>query len=253
MTLSLETAFATHGIDHLSPSSCSTYVASPAMFVLSKVLKRPTSVGAAAHRGSAAESGVTHGLMHPEASLTECVEVAQETFARLTALSTDPRLDKEREAVSGFVEQGLRTLKPYGVPTELQSRIELKIEGLAVPIMGYLDYAFGNVVVDLKTTHAVPSKISTNHARQVSLYAAAKGGGATGRLAYVSTKKSAVYELENVPEHVKALGEIGKAIQKFLSISADPKELAQLVIPDVDSFYFNDPITRQAAFEIWGV
>jgi len=24
-------------------------------------------------------------------------------------------------------------------------------------------------------------------------------------------------------------------------------------MPDVDSFYFNDPITRQAAFEVWGI
>jgi hypothetical protein len=72
-------------------------------------------------------------------------------------------------------------------------------------------------------------------------------------LAYVSTKKSAVYELENIPEHLKALSQIGLAIQKFLSISDDPQELASLIMPDVDSFYFSDPITRQAAFEVWGV
>jgi hypothetical protein len=30
-------------------------------------------------------------------------------------------------------------------------------------------------------------------------------------------------------------------------------ELASLVVPDVDSFYFNDPITRQAAFDVWGI
>jgi hypothetical protein len=70
-------------------------------------------------------------------------------------------------------------------------------------------------------------------------------------LAYVSTKKSAVYRLENVEEHVAALGRIGLAIQKFLSISDDPMELAALVVPDVDSFYFNDPFARQAVFDIW--
>ena len=244
--------FARHGIEHLSPSSCSTWVASPAMFVLQKVLKKPTSVGAAAHRGSAAESGVTHGLTHPEASLKQCVEIAQETFSRLTALNIDPRLDKERDSIAGFVEQGMLALKPYGQPTQVQTQVFLNLHEVAVPLMGYLDFAFGDIIVDLKTTHAVPSKITTNHARQVAFYV--RGQEATsGRLAYVSTKKHATYEVENVDEHVQALGKIGKTIQNFLDISNDPKELASLVIPDVDSFYFNDPITRQAAFEIWGV
>jgi hypothetical protein len=246
--------FAAHGIEHLSPSSCNTFAASPAMFILTKVLKKPTSVGAAAHRGSSVESGVTHGLMNPSASLAECVEVARDSFARLTALSGDSRLDKEKDAIAPFVEQGLLCLRPYGQPVAVQTRIDLAVEGLAVPIMGYLDFEFaGGVIVDLKTTHAVPSKISTSHARQVALYASARGDKATGRLAYVSTKKSAVYELENIPEHLKALSQIGLAIQKFLSISDDPQELASLIMPDVDSFYFSDPITRQAAFEVWGV
>ena len=152
----MKNSFATYGIEHLSPSSCNTWVGSPAMFILTKVLKKPNSVGAAAHRGTAAESGVAHGLMNPSASLTDCVAIAQETFARLTALSGDSRLDKERDALPGFVEQGLRELKPYGVPTAIQTRVDLVIEGLAVPLMGYLDFQFSSgIVVDLKTTHAV--------------------------------------------------------------------------------------------------
>jgi hypothetical protein len=46
---------------------------------------------------------------------------------------------------------------------------------------------------------------------------------------------------------------IGRAIQRFLAVSGDPSELAAMVVPDVDSFYFNDPLTRQAAFEVWGL
>jgi hypothetical protein len=38
-----------------------------------------------------------------------------------------------------------------------------------------------------------------------------------------------------------------------LSITKDPGELASLVVPDVDSFYFADPLTRKAAFDVWGV
>jgi hypothetical protein len=42
-------------------------------------------------------------------------------------------------------------------------------------------------------------------------------------------------------------------IQRFLSISEDPQELASIVVPDLESFYFNDPAMRQAAYEVWKI
>lgn len=244
-------SFATHGITHLSPSSCNQWASSPATFVLSRLLKKGSSVGAAAHRGTAVEDGISTGLRDPHASIADCVKVAQDRFNTLTALCGDAKLEKEREAIPAFVEMGLRELKPYGVPTGLQGKVELTVEGLAVPIMGYYDFRFDDIIVDLKTSHALSSKITNSHARQVALYAAAEK--ANGRVAYVTPKKAAVYSLENAPDHLKALTNIALSIQKFLSVSADPMELAQLVVPDVDSFYFSDPLTRQAAFEVWGV
>jgi hypothetical protein len=109
------------------------------------------------------------------------------------------------------------------------------------------------ILIDLKTTHALPSKISTNHARQVALYVAAKSNNLDARICYVTTKKSATYRLENIQQHVDALSRIALTIQRFLSISSDPQELAQIVVPDVDSFYFADPLACQAAFEVWGL
>ena len=154
-----------------------------------------------------------------------------------------------------MVEQGLSELWPYGKPSSTQGKIEYHVEGLAVPLIGFFDLEWENhgVLVDLKTTHALPSKISTNHARQVALYVAARGDNLDARITYVTSKKVATYQLENKREHVKALERVALTIQRFLSQSDDPKELAQLVVPDVDSFYFNDPATRQAAFEIWGM
>ena len=251
------TPFEAHGIEHLSPSSCNTFIGSPAMFVLQKVLKRSTSVGAAAHRGTSAETGVAHGLFNPAAPVSECVDAAMDQFSRLTALSGDARADKERDALPGFVAQALTELRPYGIPTSAQGGISYSFEGLGVPMIGYYDFEWAQhgkgILVDLKTSHALPSKISINHARQVSLYKAARGGELSARITYATSKKVATYELENSEEHLSALGKIGMAIQSFLAVSEDPNELAKLVIPDVDSFYFNDPITRAAAFEVWGI
>lgn len=243
--------FEIYELEHLSPSSCNLFVASPAMFVQEKLLKKRSPVGAAAHRGSAAEEGVAAALNG--APIDVAVTTAQQKFATLTALSGDPRRDKEEGAIADFVRMGAKELAPYGKPTSMQGKIEYKVEGLQVPMIGFYDFEWANhgILIDLKTTHALPSKISTNHARQVALYCAARGDNLDARLCYVTPKKSAVYHLENVRQHVEALGVIALTIQRFLSVSKDPHELAGLVCPDVDSFYFADPLARQAAFDIW--
>lgn len=246
--------FEAHAIHHLSPSTCNTFVASPAMFVLEKCLKKRGGVGPSAHRGTAVEDGIAHGLLHPEVSIDECIEVTTRKFETLTALSTTGNKDKEREGLPGMVRHGLLELRPYGIPTGTQIKVETEIEGLAVPILGYCDFEWEQhgIGTDLKTTHQLASKISTNHARQVSLYRHCRGWKST-RVTYCTSKKVISYELENEDQHFESLKKICFAIQNFLAISADPHELASLVIPDVDSFYFNDPETRQYAFEVWGI
>lgn len=250
----MKNPFAAHGLEHLSPSTCNLFIGSPAAFVLQKCLKKGGQVGCAAFRGTATEHGIAKGLIEG-ASVDECIRAADDEFYRLSAMSQDPAKEKERAAVGDMVRVGLKELLPYGPPSSAQGKIDYQFEGLAVPFVGYFDFEWQNhkILIDLKTTHAVPSQIKTDHARQVALYVAAKGNDLDPRLAYVSTKKSAVYRLENVDQHVASLGKIGLAIQNFLSTSEDPLELASKVMPDVDSFYFKDPMVRQTVFEIWGI
>ena len=250
----MKNPFEVYGLQHLSPSSCNLFTNSPAMFVLEKCLKKRSQVGAAAFRGTSVEAGIVEGLLHG-ISDAECVKIAEAEFAKLTALSGDSRREKEAAAIGEMVKIGLAELRPYGKPTSTQGKIEYKIEGLQVPMIGFYDLEWANhgILTDLKTTHALPSKISTSHARQVALYVAARGNNLDARLTYVTSKKFATYHLENVDEHVRALEKIALTIQKFLSISDDPLELASLVVPEVDSFYFADPMTRKAAFDVWGL
>ena len=248
--------FKHYGIDHLSPSSCNQFAAQPAVFVLQKILKKPVFVGVAAHRGNAVERGIEYGLKNREASLADCVNIAMEEFRILTPFSQDPKLGKERESIPGFVEQGVKELRPYGIPSATQQSINVTLEDVDVPFTGYIDFEWAatNILIDLKSTHALPSKIDQiGHARQVALYAHARGGEVDARIAYITSKKAATYQLENIAEHVKSLRQIALTIQRFLSLSADPMELASFVVPDIDHYYYNDGITRQAAYEIWKV
>jgi hypothetical protein len=246
-------AFQRHGLEHLSPSSINLFAAAPAVFVLEKVLKRRQPVGAAAHRGNAVESGIAHGLS-TGASMDECKALAEGEFRRRTAMSGDPRKVKEGEGIADMVAVGLTELMGYGLPSRMQGRVEHKVEGLAVPIIGFFDFAWDSsgILLDLKTTHRIPSQISTSHARQVALYRAAMGDNLEARVSYVSTKKAVTYGLENAREHIAALEKIALTIQRFLAISNDPHELAGIVVPDVDSYFLADPAARQAAFDQWG-
>jgi len=246
--------FEKFGITHLSPSSCNMFVGSPSAFVMTKCMGLKNQVGAAAHRGTAVEAGIVHGLVKG-ASADECASVARHEFEKLTAMCLDHRMDKERPAVQDMVRIGLEELRPYGPPTGVQGKIEYFVEGLAVPLIGYYDLEWSNhkILTDIKTTHALPSKISTNHARQVALYIAAKSNTLEPRLTYITPKKCATYRLENAEQHVQSLAKIALGIQTFLSKSSDPKELAMMTVPDVDSFYFSDPVTRHPVFEIWGI
>lgn len=253
----MKNPFAAFNIEHLSPSSCNQWAASPAMFLLQRVAKRAGApVGAGAYRGSAVEAGISHGLVNPTASLSDCVGRAISEFRTLSSLSTDPRADKELASLEGMVTEGLKALRPYGPPTAVQGAVKHHVEGLAVPLVGFFDFQFGDTIVDLKTTHAIPASkgISTAHARQVSLYVAATDGVTQGRVAYVSSKKSETFQLEQAADHLAALEKIALTIQKFLSISDDPVELCSYLTPDIDSFYVgSDPITRQTVFELFKV
>lgn len=244
--------FKTHGIEHISVSQLNLWAAAPGVYVMERLLGYKTPVGAAAHRGNAVETGVVAGLMG--APLKEAIDTANAAFTERTALSTDPRRDKERDGLAGMVEQGISLLSPWGKPDRTQVRKEWQMDGIAVPVLGFSDaeYDQHGLVVDLKTTHALPTSIKTSHARQVASYLGS-GANMTGGLAYVTPKKSALYRLENASEHVAALTRMAHSLQKFLAISADPHELANLLTVDTESFYLADPRARQAAFDVYGV
>jgi hypothetical protein len=236
-----------------SPSSLNLFAAEPAMFVLERVIGIKQPVGAPAHRGTAVEAGVTIGLQEPGAALKDCVDLALARYDVLMAMSPDPRRDKYREPIPGMVETAIKALRKYGVPTGVQGFVEWKPSELQLPVVGYYDFEWAKdgIIADLKTTERMPSEIKTGHARQVALYAASDN--TVAHLIYVTPKKLEPYKLENVFAHRNALLNIAKRVENFLSLSNDPKYFLTITVPDLDSFYWNDPLSRQLAFEYWGI
>jgi hypothetical protein len=238
---------------HFSVSTCNTAQADLALLLL-KLKGFRGSVGSAAYRGTAAEHGVTMGITDPSASIADCQAAAVKEFDRLTALSGCPNREKERDAVPGIVEQAIAELRPYGIPSHTQFKIEWSHPDLPLPFLGFADFYYeqSGIVVDLKSQLRLSSEISSQHARQVALYCGAISDNLDGRVTYATPKKCATYQVENMREHCDTLVRIAQRIERFLSISDDMDELCSLVIPNTDLFYY-DPATRQAAFEVFGI
>lgn len=249
----MSNGFERHGIKHLSVSSINVFSSQPALWVMERLLGKRGPVGAAAHRGTASESGIVMGLLDPAATIEACQEHAVAEFDRLTALSGDPRREKEREAVPGIVRTGIEELRPYGVPDGVQVRIERELPGLPVPWLGFADviWTAHGITLDIKTARKLASDISPSHARQVALYT--HGTNNEARVAYFTPAKRGVYRLENAEQRIAELVNIAQRMERFLSVSDDPLFLASIVVPDTDSFWFADPTTKAAAREVFGL
>lgn len=240
-------------LPHYSPSSLNLFCASPAMFVLEKVLGQRQPVGVVAHRGTAVEAGVAAGLTDLKMDVAECAALATTKYDQLTALSGDRRRDECREAIPEMVASALEELRPYGTPSAMQKKVEWRPDGLNAPILGYLDFMWDShgVITDLKTTERMPSAIKIPHARQVALYTTASDN-ADARLSYITPKKRATYRLENAREHREALAQIARRVERFLALSDDPEFFTTITAPDFESFYWTPPAARQVGFERWG-
>lgn len=234
-----------------SPSSLNLFCASPSMFVLERIIGRRQPVGSPAHRGTAVEDGVTAGLMDPAKPVDECAAVALQKYDQITGLSGDRRREEYRDTIPAMVKSALEELRPYGIPTTCQGFIEWRPEGLKCPIVGYYDYHWAqhNITTDLKTTEKLPSAVKIPHARQVALYVTTNNADA--RATYVTPKKRATYQIENIDAHRQALHQIALRCEAFLALSDDPAFFTSITAPDFESFYWGGP-ARQIGFETWG-
>jgi hypothetical protein len=254
--------FERHNIPHLSASAINHFVASPAHFVMQRLLNLHAPISAAAARGSAVETGVHFGLINPAVLVEQCVATAEAAFDRAMALNPDERRESERADIPGYVAHALSELRRYEAPSAAQDRIEIRLDDVPVPVRGYIDWRFDDhgLIVDLKTTGRLPAAISDAHGRQGAIYAKAHGNYGM-RFAYVKPtagktdgRAVVVYEMsaDDVRRHLIALRQIALRLGRFLSLSSDPHELAGLLVPDFEHVWWTHPIDRAHGRSVFG-
>ena len=249
-------SFERHNIAHLSASQINSWINPPSLWLLEKLLGFRGAMGCAAHRGTATEAGVSAGLFDHSLDVEACTAVAMPIYDRLTALSADPKRDSERAVIPGMVAQGL-ALRSHGAPIRPNSgdqhKVEIRLEGVPVPVIGYLDWLYADEILDLKSTLRVPSAMSETHLRQASIYKTAHMDRRV-RFFYVSDKRSEKHTLtrEQYDVAIRELTQAAQRLGRFLALSGDPHELAAIIPHSSESFYFNDPQTKAKAVETYG-
>ncbi|WP_025899083.1 hypothetical protein [Sneathiella glossodoripedis] len=244
--LMMTNAFEKFGIKHLSASSLNLYTAQPSLWVGKYLLKWKDEVGAGAWRGSAVEAGINLALYDFEATLEQCHSKALELFEKDAMGDCDEKVDKERASILPMLEQAIPVYREAGKPVRTQKKILTWIDGVDVPLIGFVDYEYTTSLNDLKTTHRIPSKPSPAHCAQVAIYE--KATGKKPSLTYVSTKKTATYEVEDIEEHWQQVVRSAKAIQTLLTRSETGREALEIFSPDFSSFYWSEQ-TKQNATE----
>lgn len=252
--------WAWHGITRVSPSLVGSLQDDLAYGLMQAIpaLKVRGKAGPSAIRGRALDRAVTFAAFHHDAPDDAVLSFAERVFSdeerkELEAgAAFDPgELAEERADLAAFLTAAVPHIRGWGVPEAEQGKVELEIEGLGVPMIGYFDLLYPAAVRDLKTTSRMPSAASQRHAKQLSGYAIATGRDAW--VDYLTKRELRSYRIEDPSRWMAEVSAVLFALRRLLSISRDPYEICSLVAPNFEAWCWSDADVRSAARAIWGV
>ena len=241
--------FEKHGIKHLSPSSLNLYRDEPAFWTMRYLHKFKDNAGPSAWRGSAVEAGVDCFLL--TGSMDQAIVNAGVSYTRdLHRYADDndgeiPSKD-EQPNIKPILEQAMPAL-PDAPFLARQIKVETWIDGIEIPVIGYVDYSFEDFDLDLKTTLRLPSLPRPPHCRQVSVYGKARKK--PQKLLYCTPKKHAIYE---IPPDMwwGQIEQAARAVRQLLAVTESPTEASAMFAPQYDSFYW-DAASLSHSERIW--
>ena len=230
--------FDKHGIQHLSPSSLACWRESPGVWSLKYLAGVKDEGGAAAWRGSAVENGLA-AMLRGGATLADATAVALQAYEQNAQGEIADDINAEREMIAPMLAE-LSKWQPPSNLNAAQIRVEHFMPDIPVPVIGYVDFAFDGIDIDLKTTKACPSTPRPNHVRQVSFYRAARNR--KGALLYVTGKKRAYFEIDDAAAE-RAMNELradALSLMGFLARVDSPLDAVHILPMNLDDFRFSD-------------
>lgn len=229
-------AFAKHGIAHLSASSLNLWREHPGLWATKYLAGVRDEDSPAAWRGKAVEDGMAAMLRgHDPAG------VSMNTFEANAVGDACDEVEAERKLIAPMLKQ-VAAWTPAAPLIATQLKVEHWMDGVPVPVIGYLDFVFEDgLILDLKTTKACPSSPRAGHLRQVALYRAARANS-PGALLYVTHAKHALYSVgdNEAAEAINQLRADALSLEAFLSRVDSARDALHCLPLNGDDFRVTD-------------
>lgn len=224
------------------------YAEEPAFWSLVYLHGHKDEAGPAAWRGSAVEAGTDHWLYKRD--FPAALQAANARFESDALGEITDAIDAERQCIPKMLEQACEALRNRPEPTARQLKIEYWFDGIEVPLIGFIDYEFGDGGIDLKSTRRMPTVMPPRHSRQLSLYSAARKKPYKGL--YVTDKKWDIKDIDDAETHLKRLEWYAHSVRRLLSVFPDKHDAARIFAPNFEhAFYWKNEQSRDLAKQIW--
>lgn len=250
--------------DYLSASQINRFLSEPALWFVEQLYGVRGQAGAGAWRGSACEAAMD-AVLFQDATDTAALDAAMSRFEVDAQGDLADDVTKERDAIPRYlanllpIARAIKTEK--GMPLLRQAKIELDLPDIRLPVIGYVDYLWEDMGMDLKTVGRAPSfddagklKDKNEHIRQVSIYAQAKGRPFSLLYAFPTKGKPAVAYPVSDDECAAGMRQVmaaARAIDRLITSGRDRDALAIMYPPRDLSSYLWSAETRAKAIEIW--
>lgn len=275
MTTYNDDPFERFDLHHLSASSINLFLSNLPLFIVQYLHKYRSPTNAAMLRGSIADQCVGHALgfhQDDDGKWTyksilqipddQLVKDAYKEFDSQIAdlnMTEDEQVkcDKEREDLSKYITTATEFYKskdrPFGNPISYQTKVKLDI-GIGVPLVGFADLEFSESVRDIKTTAKMPSKLTPQISRQLSIYATALEKKSAVADFIVGRKSGFTVhsiECEEIQMHFDEVYRAAEAIQMLL-YNNDINSLIQQSYPDFSDWRWNRHMKAEAV-KLWRI
>ena len=246
-----------YNIKRLSYSTLSSFRERQDLWILQKICGYKFPSNPAMKRGNYIEEGI-HAFLSKAGKLDEVCQVTTKLFTDYCKQNgfDQKKTKAEIPNIAKGIKEGVKKLEPFGKPISYQKQIDIELLGVA--IRGYTDFEFLNektgdlCFIDLKTSSQLKKKVSFNHNCQTTIYNRATN--VPQKLLYVRTSAnpdSILLDAENDSKYVDYLERQIKEMNLLLE-KCNHEELKQLIVPNVDAYYWGEEETK-ARKEVWGI
>lgn len=253
--------FSRFGVEHLSATSMLQFRADPALGVLYTVFKIREAGSPAMHRGSALDH--TIGQMLDEnvaldhegardmatAHFDELIESADESYR-------PSDIKRERETVQKCLDHCYPVMRDWQAPLAYQHPIRLSLQGIEIPVIGFIDLRYPDAVRELKSSGKPRASIVDDHAFQVATYAMAirqeSGAWPQAFVDYLTPTGMTSYQLRDGKRWVQQVVDTAASIRALFDVAADKDELCASIKPDYSNWLWRyRPNSLAAAKELF--